>query len=50
MDAKNDDKSTIQHLLQDMYVKLRDIDDFKDHLQFKEILTKFQKGYEEEYF
>lgn len=49
MDARNDEKSIIKHLLQDMFIKLRDIDDFKDHLQYKEILSKFQKGFEEEY-
>ena len=49
MNTRNDEKSIVEHLLQDMYVKLRDIDDFKDHLQYKEILSKLQRGYEEEY-
>jgi hypothetical protein len=49
MDAKKDEKSIIEYLLQDMNIKLRDIDDFEDHLRYKEILSKFQKGYEEEY-
>ena len=49
MYTRNDEKSIVEHFLQDMHVKLRDIDDFKDHLQYKEILSKFQKGYDEEY-
>ena len=49
METKNNEKSIIEHLLQDMHVKLRDIDDFKKHLEYKEILARFQKGYQDEY-
>ena len=49
MEINEDEKSIVEHLLQDMLVKLRDMNDFKDSLQYKKIISKFQKGFEEEY-
>ncbi len=49
MKSKEDEKSIVEHLLQDMHVRLRDMDDFKDHWYYKKIISKFQKGFEEEY-
>ena len=49
MGSIKDEKSVIEHLLQDMQVKLRDMDDFVEGLHYKKILSKFHKGYKEEY-
>ena len=47
MDKNETDKSTIEHLFQDMRVKLRDMDDFIESIHYKRIFLKFQKGFEE---
>lgn len=48
MEPEKDEKA-VTELLQDMCVKLRDMDDFSESLTYKKIITKFQRGYEEEY-
>ena len=43
------DEQFVSELLQDMRIKLRDIEDFSESLHYKNILSKIQKGFEEEY-
>jgi len=50
MHLKKDEKSDVECLLQDMHIKLRDIEDFSESNMYKKILLKFKKGFEEEYF
>ena len=45
----NNDEKSIHELIQDMWVKLRDMDDFSESSQYKKIIQKFQKGFEDEY-
>ena len=49
MHLKKDEKSEVECLLQDMHIKLRDMDDFSESKIYKRILLKFEKGFEEEY-
>ncbi len=44
------DKKVISELIQDMRVKLRDIDNFFQSNKYEKIIFKFQTGFEEEYF
>jgi hypothetical protein len=44
-----DDEQFIFELLQDMRIKLRDIEEFSESLHYKNILSKIQEGFEEEY-
>ncbi len=43
------DEQLVNGLLQDMRIKLRDIEDFNESSHYKKIISKIQKGYEEEY-
>ena len=45
----NKEGKSIFELIQDMRVKLRDMEDFTESIQYKSIIQKFQKGFEEEY-
>ena len=48
MQSEKDEKA-VTELLQDMRVKLRDMDDFSKSTYYKKIISKFQKGFEKEY-
>jgi hypothetical protein len=43
------DEKLISELIQDMRVKLRDMDDFSESIHYKTIIKKFQEGFEKEY-
>ena len=43
------DRESVFKLIQDMMVSLRDMDDFTKSIQYKYVISQFQKGFEEEY-
>lgn len=46
---KQQDREYIQKLLQDMKVRVRDIENYAKGRRYKRTIEKIEKGYEEEY-
>ncbi|MHA1730064.1 MAG: hypothetical protein ACTSWY_15255 [Promethearchaeota archaeon] len=46
---RKDDKKFLEELVQDMKVRVRDMNDFRAERRYKKVIAKFQEGIESEY-
>ena len=49
MNRRPDDREYVLRLIQDLRVKARDIDDFKEKRKLQRIIRKFEQGLKEDF-
>lgn len=46
---KISDKDYVQGIIQDLRIKLRDIDDYQEGKKLRKVIRQFESGFDEEY-